>query len=377
MSIHNTLRLARTLRRERDVKIVYENKVASWTNIFKKHPLKSIKNETIFHKMEHSKEYFGDSGVEKEKILILRSSYTLGLLMEIAENSLSDCKTFYDICQKTFLNQKGILNDDINSWFKNSLSTLYLAHKDAPQELNYLSELTQEKKEKVLFLAFQYYGIKAFNNYKESKENFNIENFNDKLILWYWNANGKEKNLLTEVIDYLIDKKLLKLDLNYIADNLQPNSLLKEQSFKINKDYIPFNEILVLPERYNINIKQFLFENKNQQERIKLTDIFNLLCIQKVLSEVVKKGDLTEDMKNELNYKFINGKIYHHINEIFLDFKVEKITRESFCNFLDKKLAKSDDNKINYWNFVSKVLEKNILQEDLDINNLVKRKVKI
>lgn len=187
------------------------------------------------------------------------------------------------------LNRDGILKDSIQTWFKKSLTSIYLSNPDAPESLNYLDNLSQEQKESALAQAFQYFGVKALPKYKKLKGELNIQNMNEKLILWYWDADARNNNQIDKVIDELGKKKPLKYDLEYVAENLNPNNLLKYQSVEINKRFVPFSELTVLTKRYVSNNEKIFCQINEEKDTTELSVIFNLFCCQTVLRSMIHK----------------------------------------------------------------------------------------
>lgn len=383
MNTHNLLCLARNLRREKDKKIVYDNRVSSWSAIFKKHPLNSEKNESLFHDMAHCKEYWGGEK-NSDSQLVLRTGYAWTVMQKIAENSLDDCVTFYDVAKHTMLNKEGILNNSIHNWFKKVISAIYLSKVGAPESLNFFSVLSQKDKEAAIALSFQTYGINAIPVYEKIKEQINIEKVNEKLVLWYWEADGRTKNLLDQVIDELGKSKTLKFDLDYIAENFKPNNLLKYQSLEINQRFIPFSEVTVLTKRYEIKSEKIFCIINQETEKIKLEVIFNLFCCQTLLKSGIGKKLISHAKAGTpISYSdpasFFGEVNYKSPNEIFDAFPISKEARKSMQEFIDynKNLIKSlkdfeKNYSLSYWSEVQSAYSTFILNEDLKSKNTKK-----
>jgi len=377
------LKTNRDLQRRVEPKIVYDNRIMNWETIFKTHLIESKENISLFYEMEHCKEYLGNSN---NPILTLRASRTWDLLYKISKNSMKDCGVFYDIAKHTMLNNKGFLTKEIDDWFKNSLTSIYLSYPNTPVELNYLKSLNQEQKESALFLAFQYFANNPIQKYKELKEDLNIENFNEKLLLSYWNADSKKTNF----IDVTIDKLGIKptdFNLEYIAKKINPNNLVKYQSFEINERFLPLNQIEVETEKYFINNNNKVCLLNENYKTYKLDKILSLFFCQKLLKSLEK---YRQQQKNPFSFiksnntselKEIDGKFYGDIESIFSSWEISKETRSSMESFISNNIEHSITfTKITvpeYWAEVRSAFMSIVLTEDLKTNENNQKKLKL
>jgi hypothetical protein len=378
MSQYNLLLLARKLRKEEEKPIFYKNRKSSWKTIFKKHPLESKANEALFQKMVHCKENFGlDDGYGE---VTLRSAYTWSILTQIAEKSLKDCATFYEIAQHTLFHHDFIVKQSINNWFKKSLTALYLSNSNAPEELNYLSTFNQEQKEASLSKAFQYSGIKTLPQYEALKSEFNIKNFNEKLIFWYWEADNQDNNYVDKVIEKLGEKKPLEYNLEYIAENFKPNNLLKNQSLEIDKRFIPFSDINVLTKRYAIKTEKNYCQINEETDKIPLSVIFNLFCCQTLLRTIIerqiKQSPGTNSVGQKLPASFLGEISQEDTMEAFDTWPIAKEARSSMQNFIEMNKASANNFKgsqaadLNeFWGKVQSAFSTKILNEDLELKS--------
>lgn len=377
MNTRNVLILARNLRKEEE-KLLYKNRSSSWKTVFKHHPLESQKNERFFKNIVHSVDKWGSSD-----ILILRSAYTWEILLEISKNSLQDCLSFYELAKNTILYKKGILGENSTNWFKKALTAIYLSHSDASENLNFLSELNTEQKEKSLALAFQFFGTNAIQNYDKLKNHFNIDKFNEKLILWYWDADSRDINLIDKVIDYLNQNMTINYDLNYIAEYFKPNNLLKSQSKQVNERFIPFSDIVVQTKRYISQSDRIYCVINDDLEVISLENIYNLFCCQALIKTLEIKAEeiekhkqsivLTGEVRQANPSKFLGEFKYSSLPEIFVDYPVIKELEKSMHGFIELNLSKNKENK-NYWNEVNAIFLSQILNNDLENKEIIKNK---
>ena len=376
MSVFNTLKLARNLRRERSPKIVYDNKAMDWEDIFKLHPVKNKDNINQFYNMEHCKQYLGNPD---DAILVLRSGYTWDLMRKIFNNAPEDCATFYDITYKTMLNRKGIMDSSIHSWFKKSLSALYLSQENVSERLNYFNELKDEQKEDAIKLSFQYFGENAFHQYKK-KNIHNIENMNEKLLLWYWEADSRQHNFLDRVIDEI--KPFF--DLEYIADKFKPKSLLKYQTEEINKKYIPLENIIVDSNRYICDEKNIVCLPP-KDIKLCLSEIYSLLAIEHLIKELSIIEDvkinpskyISSSNKGKTECKFIDEKIYTSLENIYDNWKIPSWGKESLKEYINKNKSTSEKALQPYWDKVEIYFSAVILNEDLGNKKESKKKLKV
>lgn len=387
MTANNLKILARNMRKEQERKIVYNNRASSWKTIFKHHPLESSKNESLFYNMEHCKEYWGGQSNSKDSIIVLRSAYTWDNLLKISKNSLKDCSTFYDIAKHTFLNKQSVLQESTDSWFKEALTAIYLSKENAPDSLNFLSQLNQEQKEKTLSLAFQYFGVSVLPKYEEYKDELNIQNFNEKLIFWYWGADARNNNLIDQVIDKLIEIKKIVFDTEYLAAYFHPKNLLKLQSEEINKRFIPFKDIIVETKRYVAKVPKIFCVMNEEIERTSLENVYNLFCIQCLLKDLdikIQEKELQGQsmltvMRAELRKAdcsiFLGEFKYSSITEIFEAYSLSKEAYKSMEGFIELNRSNIRDKpNINYWNDVQSVLLAHQLNYNLETKEQVKNK---
>jgi hypothetical protein len=373
MSDHNLRILTRNLRRERDRAIVYNNRASSWKTIFKHHPLESKENESLFYNMEHCKEYLG----AEDNIIVLRTAYTWTNLQKIAENSMLDCLTFYEVAKHTFLSKKGLLDNSTHLWFKKALTALYLSRDNAPESLNFLSDLNQEQKEQSLALSFQSFGINSLPKYEKYKKALNIENFNEKLLFWYWNVDARSNNLIDQVIDKLGKNKKVAFDHEYLAEYFQPKNLLKYQSEEINKRFVPFKDIIVETKRYAVKNQKLYCLMNEEIEKISLKNIYDLFCCQSLIKQFQKKWEnensdivLMGDVKETNFASFLGEFKYSSLPEIFNDYPLTKESHKSMEEFIELNLSKAKDNaEQSYWNKVQTIFLACILNNDLNIND--------
>ncbi len=379
--------LVRNLRRERHPMIVYDRKATTWKDIFKKHPIENPANEKIFYEIEHCREFLGDKN-SSDPILVLRSGYTWGVLRKIAENSLSDCLTFYEVAQKIMLNKKSIMENSIHNWFKMSLSALFLTKQDAPGSLNFFVELDEKNKEKALATAFQYYGENAYVNFINHPE-LKIEKFQEKLILWYWDADARQHNFIDRVLDEIKKKNPLVLDCDYIAENLKPNNLLKYQTIEINKRFISLDQLKISSARVNVSYADHVCLLQKKQETSTVGEVFDLLKIQKIIKELskIKREEKYPKLfvKNKPavdgHFRFFDGKKYSSILEVFYSLNGRKIDLDSMVEFVEKNLEIEKEDKrmpnIEFWQEAKTILMTIKLNDELPQNKIKAKKTKI
>jgi len=373
MSSHNLRILTRNLRKEEEKRILYKNRASSWKTIFKHHPLESSKNVPIFEDMIHCVEHWGG---KDDPIVILRSAYTWDKLLDISKNSLQDCLTFYEVAKNTIIYKKGILDESSNKWFKRALTSIYLSKSNVPDSLNFLSELNHEHKEKVLSIAFQFFGVDALPQYEKLKNEFNLQNFYEKLIFWYWDVSPKEKNLIDNVIEKVGEKNIINYDLEYIADKIKPKNLFKYQSEEINKRFIPFSNIMVKTERYVVQHEKMYCVINTEKEITTLENIYNLLSCQYLIKllepkpiKYPKVGDINKE-DSFLDVSKFNSNI-----DIFNSYPLIEESKISMESFIELNKSKNDNQ--NYWNEVQSVFLSKVLAFDLDNKNNTTKKLKI
>ncbi len=375
MSSHNLRILVRNLKEREQEKLFYKNRSSSWKTIFKHHPLESKKNEQLFMNMVHCIDNWGG---KDDPIVILRSGYTWDHLLEISSNSLQDCLTFYEIAKNTILYKKSLLDDSSNNWFKQALSAIYLSRENAPENLNFLSELKEDKKEKTLALAFQYFGVDVLPKYEKLKNQFNNEKIKEKLIFWYWDVAPKTSNLLDKVIDNLNSKDNKGYDLEYLANHLKPNNLFKKQSEEINKRFFKFNDLIVKTERYVSKSEKVYCVINEEVETTNLQNIYNLFCCQnliKALEPEIKKYPKVEDLNKISMNTFLDTSKINSTLDIFNAYPIDTESKKSMEEFIE--LNKSKSKNENYWNEVQAVFLSKVLEMDLDKNNNIQKKLKI
>jgi hypothetical protein len=379
MSINNLKILARNMRQEQERRIVYNNRASSWKTIFKHHPLESNKNELLFYNMAHCTDSLGAGDVSKNKIITLRTAYTWSNLIKISNNSLQDCITFYEVAKHTFLNNWSILQESNDKWFKKALTAIYLAKDNAPESMNFLSELSQEQKETTVSLAFQYFGTNVLPKYEKHEEELNIQNFNEKLIFWYWAVDVRENNLIDQVIDKLIETKKIVFDTEYLAEYFQPKQLLKPQSEQINKRFIPFKNIAVETKRYNAASLKIVCIMSEEFEKTSLENIYNLFCSQclikqlEIINEEIDQSlVLIGEVRKPDFASFLGEFKYSSVVDILNAYPLTKESRKSMEGFIE--LNRSNSKNISYWNDVQAVLLAHQLNDDLESNEKVKNK---
>lgn len=375
--------LARNMRKEQEKRIVYNNRASSWKTIFKHHPLESNRNESLFHNMEHCKEYIGAGGANsKDTVITLRTAYTWSNLLKISENSLQDCLTFYDIAKHTFLNNWSILRDSNDNWFKKALTAIYLSKDNAPESMNFLSQLNQEQKETTLALAFQYFGKQVLPKYEKHKSEFNIQNFNEKLVFWYWAADARENNFIDQVIEELNTNKKIVFDTEYLANKFQSKHLLKSQSAVIDQRFVPFKDILVETQRYVARSEKLYCVMNEESEKTSLKNIYNLFCCQSLIKQLeIKLKDKNSPIVmigevREPNFAGFLGEFkYDSIEQIFNDYPLTNESKNSMEKFIELNRSNIDCKKDPiYWSNVQSVFLTHVLNDSLEIKEKLKNK---
>lgn len=380
--------LVRNLRRERNPMIVYDGKATTWKEIFKKHPIESKENESLFHQIENSKEFFGDKNSSKA-ILILRSGHTGTILRKIANNSIKDCISFYEVAKKTITDPSGLMNDSIHLWFKVNLSALYLAHKDAPEELNLFKQLDEKNKEKAICIAFQYYGEQAYKNFLLHESELKVEHFNDKLILWYWDTDARQHNFIDRVLDEIKKTQPLVFDLDYIAENLKPNNLLKYQTIEIQERFISLEDLKIKSERVNVNYADHVCLLQSKKEVATIDEVFNLLKTQIILKGLgnLKKQEKYPAMfakskpEVENSYRCFDGKTYKDISDVLSSLSGAKLDFDSMSEFVEKNLQiEKEDVKmpnVEFWQELKTLMLSFKLSEELVGSSVKNKKIKL
>lgn len=376
MTTYNTLRLVRTLRRERDRKIVYENQVVSWEKIFELHPLKSKKNTSHFYEMEHCKEYLGGN---TDSILVLRSGYTWGLLRKIAQNSPKDCETFKEVALKTMKDKSGILQSSIPKFFNKTLTALSLGLEKCPKTMDKWHEHDLEAKEIIVKISLQYYGLAAYQKLCKKGYDKEISNLKEKCLLWFWHSDATEINKFSEILDTFENK----FDIDYIADNLRANQLLNKKAIDINEKYLAWNKISVKSERYEVDssIKSFPL-SIGQQEKTPIDEIMSVLVFQKIMLNL-EKINKTDGYKENFipQCKYWDTKTYTNVVDILQAWpcnkKWQQVSIEKFINSKIEELNKIPVQtwQIDFWTNNKVLYQKYMLKESLE-DNLITNETK-
>jgi len=148
--------------RPRDTRIVYENQSLTFTQIFGYHPLRSEKNAPIFKKIGLT-DKDTPSGTT-----VLDTTLTFDFLKKVAQNSLEDVHTFFEVSSKTV--RKFIKDKDFHdNWYKSAMTALWLSCPDAPEKLNYSKELPDLRKS--VSLVVENFDLSA---YREMKSKIDI-----------------------------------------------------------------------------------------------------------------------------------------------------------------------------------------------------------
>lgn len=329
----NTRKLIRTLARERNPMIVYDNKATEFKEIFKIHPLESKKNQSYFEKMDLTIEYWGNGS-----ILMLRSGFTYDILQKISKNSLKDVVTFYELAKHTTLNFLKDKTDITHAWYKTSLTMLWLAHPEHNIDgLNYWKELSPQQKDNATRLAIEIYGANGYKNI----ETKNIETLNslEKIIEVFLHSNIHLKEVIThknnkiqEVVDYVFNQGV-KIDYEKLTQliNLKKYNpyilaqLTKHPSkvFDITKINLPIDKLKQVNDLIIDSDKDF----------IPMQDFYDLVTIQSLFIKM--KNFIITSGKAE-PVKDFEFKSYTQLSEIiFLAHIGNEFVSKSFIKFFN------------------------------------------
>ena len=338
MTIHNTLRLTRNLRRIIDKVIVYEKYVSSFKEIFKLHPLESSKNETYFKSLQLTVQEWGDGS-----ILILNSAYTFGLLEKISKNSLKDAGTFYEVSKKTVLQFNGMNLESAHSWYKTALSAIWLAHPfeniETDEKINYWSQLNDKQKENAQKMCIEKFGLKGYEelSLKSGKEIEKIDNLDEKIVCWMIQGSVHLENAIkckvsnfTKVINNQMENNNFKFNYKIIT-KLIDKRLLNFHEIGYAKKIMDISKIEIPVDSYS-NLKGYALDTELKKQT-NLKEIFEIFYVQNLFHKFKVKNDniLSFDFIKYNNIKQLIDKI--DFNNLFVVKSMEKFilneTREN------------------------------------------------
>ena len=363
MTIHNTLRLSRNLRRITDKKIVYEKSVASFKEIFSLNPLDSEKNEKYFKNLQLTVQEWGDGS-----ILMLNSGYTWGLLESIIKNSIIDTGTFYEVAQKTVLQFKGMNVETAHNWYKTALTAIWLAHpfesvkKD--KKINYWSQLNDKQKENAQKMCIEKFALKGYENLciKNGKDIEKINHLDEKIVCWmiqgsihFENAVQYKVSSFAKVINHKIKNDGFKFNYEKISDLIDKKLLNFHEIFYV-RDIMDISEIKIPVNSYP-NLKGYTLDTE-LKEQTNLKELFEIFHVQNLFHKF-KKPD-----KNITGFDF---RKYSEIKQL-----VEQIDFNN--SFVVKSMEKFIANEIKENKGDNEALSNLILNLSLEFNLLEKTK---
>jgi len=222
---HNILKLVRNLRQQSETRIIYEGYTSTFEEIFKKHPLKNVKNKKYIENLQMSVE-------DKISVMPIRTSYTINLMDKVATNSLDDLRVMYDIACKTVFNFKSfdLTRELAHNWYKSKLTSYFLAHEcqDTPKEnskINYWSELSSNTKNNCMKFCIEHFGVPGWEQMIK-KSLIEPQELKQNLALWMFESDSQKslKNLHSVYLwsKPCIDYKILSIQIQLSQINIDP-----------------------------------------------------------------------------------------------------------------------------------------------------------